>query len=82
MKMSITMYFRRTDDALRCNVKVQTQGVGVRLLIWNMLVIAFINGECTKDEKRLIKHVVRVTKMDKSVFLEMEQLMKNCFISR
>lgn len=64
------------DEALFCRVKDQSQGIAVRFLVWNMLAIAFSNDEYSKVERRMIKHVVRVTKMDKSVFLEMEQLIK------
>lgn len=41
-----------------------------------MLAIAFSNDEYSDAERRMILHVVRITKMDRSVFLEMEQLIK------
>lgn len=51
-------------------------GITVRLLIWDMLVIAFSNAEYSSFERKLIKHIVRVMDMDRSVFLEMEQIIK------
>ncbi len=51
-------------------------GITTRLLVWNMLVIAFSNTEYSVAERKVIKHIVRVTGMEKSVFLEMEQIMK------
>lgn len=64
------------DEALLCRVKDQTQGIAIRFLVWNMLAIAFSNNDYSEVERRMIKHVVRVAKMDKSIFLEMEQLIK------
>ena len=64
------------DSALAHSSEDVTVGVSTRLLIWNMLVIAFSNDEYSKYERRLIKHIVRTTEPDKSVFLEMEQLIK------
>ena len=48
----------------------------VRLLVWNMLVIAFSNKNYSSFERKLIKHIVRVWNMDRTVFLEMEQIIK------
>ena len=64
------------DEALRYEVEDQTQGIVSRLLVWDMLAIAFSNDKYSESERRIISHVVRTTKMDKSVFLEMEQLIK------
>lgn len=51
------------------------EGVASRMLIWNMLVISMADGEYSQSERRLIKHLVRLTGTEKSVFLEMEQLL-------
>ena len=51
-------------------------GISGRSLVWNMLAIAFSNDEYSDTERRIISHVVRVVKIEKSVFLEMEQLIK------
>jgi len=64
------------DEALLRNVEKQNQGITVRLLVWNMLAIAISNDDYSEVERRIINHVVRTMSMDKSVFLEMEQLIK------
>lgn len=47
-----------------------------RLLLWDLLVIASCDGEYHADERRLIKHIARISGIEKSVFLEMEQLVQ------
>ena len=65
------------DEAvLSKNNNAAAHEISARLLIWNMLAIAFSNDEYSDTERRLIRHVVRVVKMEKNVFLEMEQLIK------
>ena len=56
--------------------KEKPEGVTSRLLLWDLLVVAFSDGEYSQLERKLIKHIVRVSEIEKSVFLEMEQLMK------
>ena len=51
-------------------------GIGVRLLVWDLLTIASSNAEYVSAERKLIKHIVRVTGMEHSVFFEMEHSMK------
>ena len=43
-----------------------------RLLLWNMLTIAYCDGDYAEQERRLLKCVVRKLNIDKAVFLEME----------
>ena len=64
------------DRALSHCAETLEEGIPTRLLIWDMLVIAFSNLDYSQWERRLIKHVVRTQESDKSVFLEMEQLMQ------
>ncbi len=51
-------------------------GIGVRLLVWDLLTIALSNADYASAERKLIKHIVRVTGMEHSVFFEMEHSMK------
>ena len=53
-----------------------SNGIPIRWLVWNLLAIAFVNEVYSTLEQKLILHVVRTSKMDRSVFLEMEQLIK------
>ena len=64
------------DMSLSAQIQDTENGVSVRFLVWNMLVIAFSNKNYSSFERRLIKHIVRVWNMDRSVFLEMEQIIK------
>lgn len=52
------------------------EGVTPRLLLWDMLVMAGADGQFHPLERRLIKHVARISSIEKSVFLEMEQLIQ------
>lgn len=64
------------DKALSAQTEDIENGVSVRLLVWDMLVIAFSNKNYSDFERRFIKHIVRVLNMDRSVFLKMEQIIK------
>ena len=64
------------DKALSAQTEDVENGVSVRLMVWNMLVIAFSNKNYSAFERRFIKHIVRVLDMDRSVFWEMEQIIK------
>ena len=56
--------------------KDDADSVSTRLLLWDLLVVAFSDGDYSAAERRLIKHVVRIFGVEKDIFLEMEQLMK------
>lgn len=62
------------DEAIGDTVKTIEEGVVPRLLLWDMLTIAMCDNNFTSEEERLIGHVVRILKIDKSVFAEMKQL--------
>ncbi len=64
------------DKALAREPEGDGTGVSSRLLVWNMMVIAMIDGVYHSNERRLIKHVARISGVEKSVFLEMEQLIR------
>ncbi len=64
------------DEALTQEAKDDDQGITPRLLVWNLFAAAFSNNEYDESEKRLINHVARKTNVDKSIVLEMEQMMK------
>ncbi|MBE5899795.1 MAG: hypothetical protein E7279_09365 [Lachnospiraceae bacterium] len=62
------------DEALSDTVKTIEEGVVPRLLLWDMLTIAMCDKDFSTLEERVIGHVARVLKIDKSVFMEMKQL--------
>lgn len=64
------------DKALVAQIDDPADGIAIRLLVWDLLAIAFSNNEYSSFERKLIKHIVRVMGVDRSVFLEMEQIIK------
>lgn len=63
------------DDALAHEAPKEDQGLTPRLLVWDLFVAAFSNGVFNDYEKRLINHISRKVNVDKSIVLEMEQMM-------
>ena len=64
------------DKALTDTVDSVEEGVSPRLLIWDMLSIAYADNKYDGAEKRLISHVTRILGVEKDVFMEMEHLIK------
>lgn len=64
------------DISLNAVRESEEQMISPSLLVWDMLVIAFSNSSYSDYERRLIKHVVRICHIEKTVFLEMEQLIQ------
>ena len=62
------------DRALNDTAETVDDGVVPRLLIWNMLTLAHSDSEFSEKENRLISHVARILQIDKSVLVEMKQL--------
>lgn len=64
------------DRALNETVDRLEDGVAPRLLVWDMLSIAYTDNDYAEPEKRLIAHVARVMEIEKDVLMEMEHLMR------
>lgn len=64
------------DKALYANVNNDEDVIASRLLVWNLLTVAYIDENYHNDERRLIKHIARVCDIPKQVFSEMELLMR------
>lgn len=64
------------DKEIYADISEDEIVIASRLLIWNLLVVAYSDDEYHRDERRLIKHIVRLSGMPTSVFLEMEQLIR------
>lgn len=62
------------DQAIAETVAEVKDGVVPRLLIWDMLTLAHCDDDYSENENRLVSHVARVLQIDKSVFVEMKQL--------
>ena len=51
-------------------------GIAKSTLIWNLLSVAMGDGKYSKEERNLIKFIVRKLDIDKSIYLELENKMK------
>ena len=65
------------DKELYADISDDEDVIASRLLIWNLLVISYSDDEYHHDERRLIKHIVRISGIPTSVFLEMELLIRS-----
>lgn len=52
------------------------EGIGAKTLIWDLLVVAFSEGDYSANEKRLIRFISRALEADQAVLLEMEQTLR------
>lgn len=50
--------------------------IGSRLVLWNMMAIAFADGRYCENEKKMIQHFARKVEVEKDIILEMEQIIK------
>lgn len=50
----------------------RTEGVRAKELIWNLLAIAYSEGEYSENEKKLIRYIAAKSGVDNTVLLEME----------
>lgn len=51
-------------------------GIGAPLVLWNLLSIAVSDKEYAPEEQKLIRYMVRKMKLDKDIYLEMENAIK------
>lgn len=64
------------DQIIHTQTDTCTEGLSRRHLIWNLYALSFSDGDLSEEEKRFIAHLGRILGVEKSVLLEMEQLMK------
>ena len=60
------------EDALINSNPTEDSFVTPKLLVWDLLTIAYSDENYDETERKLLKYVVRKTDIDKAVFLEME----------
>ena len=61
------------DEAVREEAIEPQKVVPSRLLLWNMLVLAYANNEYSSSERKMIGHAARILMVEKTVFLEMNK---------
>lgn len=64
------------DDGLYHSNLFWDKRVSNKVLVWDLLAVSFSDESYSKQERDLIKYIVRNISMDKSIFLEMENSMK------
>ena len=52
------------------------EGLGVKTLVWDLLVMAFSEGDYSANERRMVRFVTKALKIDPAVPLEMEQALR------
>lgn len=65
------------DKELYAEISDDEDVIASRLLIWDLLVISYSDDEYHHDERRLIKHIVRISGIPTNVFLEMELVIRS-----
>ena len=60
------------EDALASSRQTDDTFITPKLLVWDLLTVAYSDESYDDAERRLIKYVVRKTGIDKALFLEME----------
>ncbi len=63
------------EDALMLTEKSDECFITPKLLVWDMLTVAYSDENYDETERRLIKYAVRKLEIDRAVFLEMESSM-------
>lgn len=60
------------QDALISSMSVVDTPITPKLLLWDLLTIAYSDDRYDEVERKLLKYIVRKCNVDKSVFIEME----------
>lgn len=60
------------EDALVSSRATPDSFITPKLLVWDLLTIAYSDEEYNETERRLLKYIVRKLNIDKAVFLELE----------
>jgi uncharacterized tellurite resistance protein B-like protein len=60
------------EDALLSSAKTPDSFITPKLLVWDLLTLAYSDKQYDETERRLLKYIVRKLDIDKAVFLEME----------
>lgn len=60
------------EDALLFSKRTVDAFISPKLLLWDLITIAYSDQTYHESERKLLKHIVRKLDIDKAVFLEME----------
>ena len=59
-------------ETLKKSLQSKKGTIDPKLLLWNLLVVGYSDGDYSEAEKRIIRYVARTLKIDRSVVPEME----------
>ncbi len=65
-----------TKDILNESLLCSGGDISVKLLLWNLFVVAYSDNDINEDEMRLIRYIARQAKIDKSIILDYENTIK------
>ena len=60
------------EEAILAGANAKDSVITPKMLVWDLLTIAYSDGKYDDNERRLLKYIVRKLNIDKAVFLEME----------
>ncbi|MCF0115056.1 MAG: TerB family tellurite resistance protein, partial [Erysipelotrichaceae bacterium] len=58
-------------DIVNEETNVKGANVLIKLVLWNLLAIAYSDDDCSEEELKLIRHIARLLNIDKSITAEM-----------
>lgn len=58
------------SETIRHSKKDKSASIPSKLLIWNLLVIAYSDGTCNEEELKLIRYTAKQLELDRSIILE------------
>ena len=65
-----------TDEALICS-EITENSISARMLLWNLITVAYADGSCSDEEKRMMKHIARKLDIEQDIYLEMQEMMRS-----
>lgn len=60
------------EEALASKADIKGAVITPKVLVWDLMTVAYSDGSYDEKERRLLKYVVRKLNIDKDIFLEME----------
>lgn len=59
-------------NVIRTEISTETTAIEARLVLWNLVAVAYCDGECSESEKRLMRSTCRELGINTDVLLEMQ----------
>ena len=72
LKQAADHALQLSEITLRSDEKHVSPVISVKLLIWDMMTVAYCDGECAPEEQELIRYIAEKTELDPTVYLELK----------